>query len=169
MFHGLCFYTIMVQICLHVTGSIIYNIINMFHFNKAEDTYKGYNWHRQLYHFPSDATIASAHCDVALVHLVTSHHDGIQRYVVVITYRSRYLLGEGHVSVNHYSSTTNITKCMSADSGYFCQDIRVTRLDLRMCHNVRDRDGIRTFVAARKRNHTFCYDHLISLLQKPVT
>jgi hypothetical protein len=124
MLQGLCFYTIMVQICLHMTGSVIYNKINVFHLNKAEDTYKGYNWHQQLYHFPSDATISSAHCAVALVHLVMSHHDGIQHYVVVITYRSRYLLGAGHVSVNHYSSTTNISKCMSADSGYFCQNIK---------------------------------------------
>ena len=104
---------------------IIYNIIYVFYLNKVEDTYKGYNWHQQLYHFPSDATIASAHCDVALVHLVTSHHDGIQCYAVVITYRSTYSLREGHVSANHYTSTTNITKCMSADSGHFCHDIRV--------------------------------------------
>jgi hypothetical protein len=100
------------------------NKINVFNLNKAEDTYKGYNWHQQLSHFPSDATTASAHCDVALVHLVTSRHDGIQHYVVVITYMIRCSLGEGHVSVNYYSSTTNITKCISADYGYFCQDIK---------------------------------------------
>lgn len=117
---------ITVQIRLHVTESITYNKINVFCLNKAENTYKGYNWHQQLYHFPSDATTASAHCDVVLVHLVTSRHDGIQHYVAVITYRSRYSLGEGHVSVNYYSSTTNITKCISADSGYFCQDIKVS-------------------------------------------
>jgi len=127
MFKGLYFYTITVQICLHATGSIIYNKINVFHLNKAEYTYKGYNWHQQLYHFPSDATTVSGHCDVALVHLVSSHHDGTQHYVVVITYRSRYSLGEGHVSVNYYSSSTNITKHVSADSGYFCQDITESR------------------------------------------
>jgi len=127
MFQGLHFYMIKVQIHLLVTGSIIYNKINVFPINKAEDTYKGYNWHQQLYHFPSDATTASGHCDVALVHLVLSHHDGTQHYVVVLTYRSRHSLGEGHVSVNYYSSSTNITKCISADCGYFCQDIRQSR------------------------------------------
>lgn len=117
---------ITVQIHLHVTGSIIYKN-NVFHSNKVDDTYKGYNWHQRLYHFPSDATTASGHCDVVLVHLVSSHHDGIQHYVVVITYRSRHSLGEGHVSVNYYSSTTNVSKCISADSGYFCQDITESR------------------------------------------
>ena len=99
---------IKVQIHLLVTATIICNKINVFPINKAEDTYKGYNWHQQLYHFPSDATTASGHCDVALVHLVSSHHDGTQHCVVVITYRSRHSLGEGHISVNYYSSSTNI-------------------------------------------------------------
>jgi hypothetical protein len=45
---GTIFYTIKVQMHLRVTGSTISNKINVFHLNKAEDTYKGYNWHQQL-------------------------------------------------------------------------------------------------------------------------